>query len=69
MLSPFAAYRPLQGPTAKDYSDEFNRLANDFISSWNSLMALEAKGRWDVKLARECEAAFNRLTKSVGWRI
>jgi len=50
-----------------DLQAEFNTLANDFIADWNTLMGMEARGKWDRKLARMVEKDFERLTAHVGW--
>ncbi len=63
----FAVPMRVQDSDAQQRANDFARLANDFIATWNQLMALEARGRWDVKLARECEAAFRKLTENIGW--
>lgn len=47
--------------------DDFTRAVNRFIVAWNAVSSAIASGRWDVKAAAACEAAFQELTEHPAW--
>lgn len=63
-----AALAPgLLAQTPQDLEAEFSGLFNEFVADWNLLVSAKIRGRWDVKVARDVEKDFQKLTEHPGW--